>query len=59
MRGLGKDINREILSKLDDKELLKVCSIDKYFWNEVCDDVFLQRRISKKYPEVLKYRIGN
>jgi hypothetical protein len=51
-----RDLDREILSKLDDKELLKVCSIDKYTWNTVCDDAFLKRRLLNKYPEIEKYK---
>src|SRR5665647_1298674 len=54
-----KDVDREILSKLDDTELLKVCSIDKYTWNTVCDDAFLRRRILGKYPEIEQYKLKN
>ena len=37
-----KDVDRDILGKLDDRELLKVCSIDKYTWETVCDDAFFE-----------------
>lgn len=47
-----RDIDREILSKLDDRELLKVCSIDKNTWGDVCDDDFLKRRLLSKYPNI-------
>ena len=47
-----RDVDREILSKVDDKELLKACSIDKYTWKNVCDDAFLRRRLLSKYPEI-------
>jgi hypothetical protein len=47
-----RDVDREILSKLDDRELLKVCSIDKYTWNTICDDAFLRRRLLAKYPKI-------
>ena len=46
-----KDLDREILSKVDDTELLTVCSVDKRMWNEVCDDDFMKRRLMKKYLE--------
>lgn len=52
-----KDLDREILSKVEDIELLKVCSIDKYTWNIVCDDNFLRRRMTK-YPDIEKYKSG-
>ena len=51
-----KDVDREILSKLHDKELLKTCSIDKYTWNTVCDDAFLRRRLTIKYPKIEQYK---
>jgi hypothetical protein len=51
-----KDVDREILSKLDDKELLKTCSINKYTWNTVCDDAFLRRRLTIKYPKIEQYK---
>jgi hypothetical protein len=49
-----KDVDREILKHVNDRELLRVCSIDKKTWNEVCDDNFLRRRLAK-YPEIEKY----
>jgi hypothetical protein len=52
-----KDVDREILSKLDDLDLLKTCSIDKYTWEKVCDDAFLKRRLLSKYPEIGKYKL--
>jgi hypothetical protein len=51
-----KDVDREIFSKVDDKELLIACSIDKYTWNTVCDDNFLKRRILQKYPQIEQYK---
>ena len=50
-----KDVDREILKHADDKELLKICSIDKKMWNEVCDDNFLKRRLSK-YVGIDRYK---
>lgn len=49
-----RDLDREILGKLDDKEILTACSIDKYSWNTVCDDSFLRRRLLMKYPKIEK-----
>ena len=51
-----KDLDREILGRVDDKELLTVCSVDKRMWNEVCDDNFLRRRLEKNHPDVLQYK---
>ena len=41
----GKDIDREILLSMDNEELLKTCSLNKYFLNEVCDDMFFKNRL--------------
>lgn len=54
-----RDVDREILSKLDDKELLNFCQIDRYSWNSVCDDAFLRRRLIAKYPEIEKEKREN
>ena len=54
-----KDVDREILKHVDDKELLEVCRINKKTWNEICDDAFLRRRLLNKYPEIGKYKSEN
>ena len=51
-----RDVDREILKHADDSELLKICSVNRKTWNEVCDDNFLRRRLSVKYPGVEKYK---
>ena len=50
-----KDIDREILKYVTDEELLKVCSINRKTWKEVCDDNFLKRRTSK-YGDIANYK---
>jgi ankyrin repeat protein len=51
-----KDVDREILKSVDDKDLLKICGLNRKTWNEVCDDNFLRRRITGKYPGIEKYK---
>ena len=53
--GGSKDTDREILKHVDDKELLKFCAVNRKTWNDVCDDNFLKRRLSK-YPGIEKYK---
>ena len=53
-----KDVDREILKHVDDDKLLKICTLDRKTWNEVCDDNFLRRRLSK-YPGIEKYKKEN
>ena len=50
-----KDIDREILKYVTDEELLKVCSINRKTWKEVCDDNFLRRRLSR-YLDIEDYK---
>ena len=54
-----KDVDREILKHLPDKELLVACRANKRMWNDVCDDNFLRRRLREKYGEVEKYKKRN
>jgi hypothetical protein len=53
-----KDVDREVLKYLTDKDLLVACSVDKRMLNEVCDDGFFRRRLSK-YPGIEKYKKEN
>lgn len=53
-----KDIDREVLKHVDDRELLKVCTMDRRMWNDVCDDSFLKRRMGK-YHGIEKYKKDN
>lgn len=54
-----KDVDREILKHIDDKDLLKICSLNRKTWNEICDDNFLKRRLWSKYPGIEKYKKRN
>lgn len=51
-----KDVDREVLKHIGDRDLLKICSVDRKTWNEVCDDDFLRRRITSKYPGIHNYK---
>lgn len=50
-----KDVDREVLRYVKDDELLRICTIDRRMWNDVCDDNFLRRRLIK-YPGIEKYK---
>ena len=53
----NKDQDREILLNIaDDKELLSVCSLNKYLYNKVCDDMFFRNRLARTYSDTLKYK---
>jgi hypothetical protein len=49
-----KDTDRQILLNIqDDKELLNICSLNRYT-NSLCDDNFFLNRMIKKYPQLQK-----
>jgi ankyrin repeat protein len=48
-----KDLDREILLNLSDKELIKVCRLNQYLFKTVCDDNFFKRRLQLTYPDTL------
>jgi hypothetical protein len=54
-----KDVDREVLKFVDDKDLLKICGLNRKTWNEICNDDFLRRRILSKYPGIDKYKREN
>ncbi len=47
-----KDLDREILSKLPDEDVIKSCSVNKYLREKVCDERFFERRMKQNYPEL-------
>jgi len=51
-----KDLDREIASKLGDRDLLSICSVSTYFMNEVCNDNFLKMRLLSKYQYIDQYK---
>jgi hypothetical protein len=51
-----RDLDREILGKLDFKDILNACQINKYTWNIVCDEAFLRRSMLAKYPQIERYK---
>ena len=54
-----KDVDREILKHVLDEDLLKICSLNRRMWNEVCDDGFLRRRLRNINSEIEKYKKEN
>ena len=54
-----RDVDREVLKHVDDRELLKICSVDRKTWNDVCDEGFLRRRLTEKYFGLEKYKRKN
>ena len=49
-----KDVDRQILLKMDDREILKTCSLNKYFSEKVCSDDFFHTLFQLRYAYLLK-----
>ena len=47
-----KDIDREIINKLNYIDLINVCNLNSYFRNKVCDEQFFHRRLKNDYPKM-------
>jgi hypothetical protein len=48
-----KDIDRKILLLLPDDDLIKICCLNKYLMNIVCDNIFFLRKLQISYPDTL------
>ena len=48
--GENKDVDRNILLSLSDRQILEVCSLNKYYVETVCDDEFFHRILQQRYP---------
>lgn len=49
---LNKDLDREVINKLDYKSVITFFNLNKYFRNIVCDNQFFYRRLEKDYPGI-------
>ena len=59
----NKDIDKEIVLRLNDKDFIKMCFLNKYMYNMYKEDKYLlfKRRLEKYYPNTvrLRYNYGN
>ena len=53
-----KDVDREILKWIDNTELLKICSVNRKTWHDVCDVNFLRKRLNI-YTNIDQYKNKN
>ncbi len=52
----NKDVDREILSKLSDKDLLFACKTNTYAYDNICDKTFFRNLVYNRYSETIKYK---
>ena len=53
---LWKDIDRKIIENLDEKSILSICSTSSKFFNQICNDSFIQNLLEKRYPGSTQYK---
>lgn len=67
MRGFTgiKDLDQELMLRMDDREFIKTCTLNKYF-SEICkDDYLFKRKLEFSYPNIMtleslqKYKEGS
>ncbi len=51
-----KDVDRFILEKLSDTDLLKACLTNQNTYDRICDETFFRNRVITKYSETVEYK---
>jgi hypothetical protein len=54
-----RDLDREILLKLNDRDFLLTCNSSRYLRENVCDEQFFKKRLTLTYPDTLNYNLNN
>ncbi len=49
-----KDLDKELMLSMDDREFIQTCQLNTYFRNICKDDYLFKRRLEKIYPDVLE-----
>lgn len=52
-----KDLDKELMLNMGDREFIQTCQLNKYFQNICKDDFLFKRRIERFYPDTLKDEI--
>ena len=51
-----RDLDREILNKLSEKDLLNMCVLNKTYSEKVCDETYFRLRTLARFPETVPYK---
>ncbi len=51
-----KDVDRLIIVKLNDRDILEYCKISKYANRKVCDENFFHNLVINRYQNTIKYK---
>ncbi len=52
----NKDVDRMILQKLSDRDILIACQSNNYTHKKICDETFFRNLVCSRYPETIKYK---
>ena len=57
----NKDVDSEILLKMDDRSFIRTCSVNKYFMFlcEKDNGLLFKRRLQLFYPDTVQYKVGS
>ncbi len=50
------DVDRLIVDKLDDRELLNLCSVNTVFTKKICNETYFRVRTENRFPETIEYK---
>ena len=51
-----KDLDREILNKMSDRDFLQMCILNRTYYENVCSDDYFRIRTENGYPETIPYK---
>ena len=51
-----RDLDREIVNKISDKDFLKMCRLNKTYYERVCSEDYFRIRTLARYPETIPYK---
>ena len=51
-----RDVDREIVNKLDDTDLLNMCLVNRTYSERVCDESYFRLRTENGFSETIKYK---
>ena len=49
-----KDLDKELMLNMGDREFIQTCRLNKYFQNICKDDFLFKRKLEKFYPDTLQ-----
>ena len=51
-----RDVDREILNKMSDNDFLQMCSLNRTYYENVCDETYFRIRTEARFPETIPYK---